>query len=279
MMLALGILSVIIILAIFFLASRHPAPLPDRYAHELAIHRSQLVDIQTQVAHEGLTELEVRALTLEVQRRVLRTKPLAKTVAQSPLSPAAIFTLILLIISSMVLLYGWCGQPQLHDHPAHVPGVSRQAVTAFEANKAELLKHPDDVNAWLGLGDALLLAHESERAAAVLAKATQLLPGNVDLWMARGEVLIVHGGGVVSPAAKFAFEQAGKIDPRHPGPRLFLGLAYMRAGQPREALEQLQPLEKESPKDAPWLSRVRQMIAGCQAMLAASVEKTSQTPN
>lgn len=273
MMLILGLVSMFLMTAILFLASRHPAPLPDRHSHELAIHRDQLVDIQTLAEQGGLPEQEAHALKVEVQRRVLRAKRTSNAARSSNFPASATFALIILVIGATVLMYGWRGQPQLHDHPALVPSVSKEAATAFTANRAELLKHPDNINAWLGLGDALLLAHESERAAAVLAKATELLPNNIDLWMARGEVLIVHGGGVVSPAAKFAFDQAAKIDPHHPGPRLFLGLAYMRAGQPQEALGLLQSLERNSPSDAPWLPRVRQMIAGCQAMLSAKAEK------
>src|SRR3546814_10327093 len=37
-------------------------------------------------------------------------------------------------------------------------------------------------------------------------------PDNVDLWVAFGNALVAHGGGVMSPAAALAFDEAAKRD-------------------------------------------------------------------
>jgi cytochrome c-type biogenesis protein CcmH len=82
----------------------------------------------------------------------------------------------------------------------------------------------------------------------------------------------------MNPAARLAFGKAARLDPKHPGPRLFLALAWLQAGKPQEALPVLDALDKDSPANAPWRPRLERMKRGAQAMMAAGVgqEEKSQ---
>ncbi len=50
---------------------------------------------------------------------------------------------------------------------------------------------------------------------------------SVQLWTALGDALARHDRQL-SPAARLAFDRAAQLDPRHPGPSFFRGLAQLR---------------------------------------------------
>jgi len=74
--------------------------------------------------------------------------------------------------------------------------------------------------------DALLRVGDPKSAAAAVIAGLKRQPNNIALWTELGTVLAVHDG-TVSPPALYAFEQAMRIAPQHPGPPFFLGLAYI----------------------------------------------------
>lgn len=77
-------------------------------------------------------------------------------------------------------------------------------------------------------------------------------PNNVDLWVALGNALVVHGGGTLSPAAEFAFQRGAQISPEHPAPPFFMGLALANSGRAEDAGQVWRGLLARTPKDAPW---------------------------
>lgn len=84
--------------------------------------------------------------------------------------------------------------------------------------------------AYLTAADAMTRAGDSRAAVRVLLGGINRIPRSVALWTALGTAYAVHDG-TVSPPARFAFEQAMRLAPRHPAPPFFLGLAHVRADQ------------------------------------------------
>lgn len=84
--------------------------------------------------------------------------------------------------------------------------------------------------AYLVLSDGLFRAGRSESATQVLLSGINQYPDSVSLWTALGSALARHDGGQVSPASKLAFARARQLNPLHPAPPFFAGLAYIRAG-------------------------------------------------
>jgi cytochrome c-type biogenesis protein CcmH len=64
-------------------------------------------------------------------------------------------------------------------------------------------------------------------------------------------------GGVVSPEARAAFEQAIALDPGDARARFYAGLAMLQRGERRPALDAWAALIADTPGDAPWLPDLR----------------------
>ncbi len=168
--------------------------------------------------------------------------------------------------------YLLAGRPGMPSVPAPPPAIDANAAPQMEAARERLLARSGDVGAWLVFSDALIRQGRSEDAIEGLRLATRAMPDSADLWVGLGNALVRHAGGLITPAARLAFGRASEIDPDHPGPPYFLGLAWLQAGEPDEALEVFEDLEKRSPPDAPWRPELERLIRGSKAMIAAGVD-------
>lgn len=120
---------------------------------------------------------------------------------------------------------------------------------------------------WLGMSDGLARAGKTEMAARTLEKGLQRYPDNVDLWVGLGNALVAHGGGAMSPAAALAFDEAARRDPTHPAPPFFAGLALAQGGDLTGAQAVWSDLLKRSPDDAPWRADLEQRLAQLRSAL------------
>lgn len=161
------------------------------------------------------------------------------------------------------------GRPDLPAVPAPRPEADRATTSAFETARQNLLTNAGDVGAWLTFADALTREGRTEDAISGLQVALTAMPDDADLWVGLGQALMMHAGGMVTPAARLAFDNASKLAPENPAPRFFLGLAWLQAGDAKAALAEWQTLRAASPKDAPWLPDLDARIAAVQAMIAA----------
>ncbi|MFY8193795.1 MAG: tetratricopeptide repeat protein, partial [Novosphingobium sp.] len=105
-------------------------------------------------------------------------------------------------------------------------------------------------------------------AAEVLRKGTQQFPKDADLWVSLGNALVGHSDGMITPAAQFAFQKAANIDPAHPGPPFFMGLALAQTGRLADARAMWAELLKRSPADAPYRADLAERIQRIDSMLA-----------
>ena len=164
--------------------------------------------------------------------------------------------------------YAIAGQPGYAAHPAAPPAPDGAATAEYEASRLALLDNYGDAAAWLSLSDAMMRQGHSAEAVRGLQVALKAMPDNADLWIGLGQALTVHGEGYVNPAARLAFDRASQLDPKNPAPRFFLGLAFLQAGKPREALAEWRALRQASPEDAPWLPELDRKIGAAETMIA-----------
>lgn len=168
-------------------------------------------------------------------------------------------------------LYAVVGHPSAPGaRPAPRPAAPN-AAAAFNEARAELLKNPADVPAWLRMSMSLSGSGETQKAAEALSVALSAMPDNADLWVGYGETLTSHADGVVTPAARLAFDRANQLAPHHPAPKFYLALSWLQSGNPKEALAALEDLARDSRPDAPWMPRVQRMMRGARTMIAAGV--------
>jgi cytochrome c-type biogenesis protein CcmH/NrfG len=81
------------------------------------------------------------------------------------------------------------------------------------------------------------------------------------LWLGLGNALQAHADGVLTPAARYAFERAAAVAPDHPAPHYFLGLAYVQMGDLDGADAVWRGLLAKTPATAPWRPRVEARLA------------------
>jgi len=125
--------------------------------------------------------------------------------------------------------YAWQGSPTR-------AGVAPQPSAARQADDPELVTLREAMfgrftadAAYLTAADALARAGDRRSAVRALLGGISRYRSSAMLWTALGTTLAAHDGDVLSPPALFAFQQAMRLAPDHPGPRFFLGLAYIRA--------------------------------------------------
>jgi cytochrome c-type biogenesis protein CcmH len=114
---------------------------------------------------------------------------------------------------------------------------------------------------WLIFSDSLNRAGKHGAAANYLRNGVREHPDDPDLWVGLGNALVVHAGGVITPAAQFAFQKAADLSPEHPGPPFFLGLAYAQSGKIDQARAIWTELLARSSEDAPWRADLESRLA------------------
>ncbi|NKJ43616.1 tetratricopeptide repeat protein [Novosphingobium sp. SG720] len=187
-------------------------------------------------------------------------------------------------VTGAALLFGLAGYA-LQGHPG-LPGAPTPAVENAAVADATLLKERQQMGnsfakgrSWLILADGLTRQGQYRAAADVLGKAARENPDDADVEVALGNALVGHSEGLITPAAQYAFRRAAAIDPNHPGPPFFMGLALAQSGRLVDARAMWVDLLARSPADAPYrpdlaarLERLDQMIAASGGAPAASGE-------
>lgn len=190
-------------------------------------------------------------------------------------------------VTGAALLFGLAGYA-LQGHPG-LPGAPTPAVENAAVADATLLKERQQMGnsfakgrSWLILADGLTRQGQYRAAADVLGKAARENPDDADVEVALGNALVGHSEGLITPAAQYAFRRAAAIDPNHPGPPFFMGLALAQSGRLVDARAMWADLLARSPADAPYrpdlaarLERLDQMIAASGGAPAASGEPAS----
>jgi cytochrome c-type biogenesis protein CcmH len=157
--------------------------------------------------------------------------------------------------------YALQGRP---DQPGS-PVASRAATVALDEadleTRARMGKRFGSGPSWLVAADGAMRAGLPQAAVTYIKSGLKENPRDPDLWVGLGNALIVHGGGMVSPAATFAFQRAAEIAPAHPGPPFFMGLAFAQSGRFGQARAIWTELLARSPADAPWRADLEQRLA------------------
>ena len=121
---------------------------------------------------------------------------------------------------------------------------------------------------WLVMAEALERRGRTGDSAALLQNAVRTRPGDAQLWIGLGNALVAHSNGL-TPPAELAFRRAAALNPAHPAPAFFYGLARARSGDREGALAIWRDLLQSAPGDAEWRPLVE---AGIAALDPASAQ-------
>ncbi len=166
--------------------------------------------------------------------------------------------------------YAWQGSPGLAGRPTPPPADVRQPDSVFASERPKMMERFGTDAAVLDAADAFHRQGWNRYAIAIIQGGLSRHPDSADLWVGLGNALVIHGGGMMSPAAELAFQRAAKINPDHPGPPFFMGLAYAQAGQLERAEAIWRGLLAKAPADAPWRRDLEERVAMIAAQRSAA---------
>ena len=152
--------------------------------------------------------------------------------------------------------YAWQGEPTLPAHDAQTETVKLAPDPGYKQLRDIMFGRFGAEAVYFGMSDIALSSGDTGGASRVLMGAVNFYPRNSALWTELGNAIALHDEGNVSPASLLAFRQAMAVSPSHPGPPLFLGLAYMRVGQVQDAEFWLQRALKLTPPNASYRSMI-----------------------
>ena len=157
--------------------------------------------------------------------------------------------------------YAWQGQPGLAGKPVPPPVRQKLPDSAFAGTRTEMLGQFDTASRWLTIADSYHRSGDTQNAAAIIRAGLRAHPEDADLWVGLGNALVIHAGGMMTPAAKLAFERAARLAPDHPGPKFFYGLALVQGGKLDEAERIWRSLLASAPADVSWRGMVEERLA------------------
>lgn len=257
----------------------------DAAEFDLEVYRHQLEQLDSDKAAGLIGKAEADAARAEISRRMLdagarlgtapsgkRPMPASRWIAAAT---AAVVPL------GALLLYADWGAPGVPDHPfAERSQKVNQQTADLRARvgklRENLEQNPENLQGWVLLATSLAALRDYDRASKAYEMALGLDTGNAGLIAAYGETLVMAKDGVVTPAARAAFESALEKSAREPRARFYLAIAEEQAGNNRVALGLWLALLKDSPPTAPWTAVVRQRAVN--AAQAAGIEPDSVVP-
>jgi cytochrome c-type biogenesis protein CcmH len=157
--------------------------------------------------------------------------------------------------------YALQGSPSLPGKPVAAPEEPEGFGDVIADQRQGMADRFGPAAQWLGMSDGFARTGKTELAAKTLEKGLARYPDNVDLWVGLGNALTAHGGGMMSPAAALAFDEAARRDPAHPAPPFFAGLALAQGGDLKGAEAVWSELLARSPADAPWRADLEMRLA------------------
>ena len=175
--------------------------------------------------------------------------------------------------------YALQGSPAQPGAPKEPAPQTREGAAALVSARQELARDGGaNPSSWVMISDALARNGQYSDAAGVVLGAIEKDPKNADAWLALGNYLMGHTEGVLSPAALYAYRRAAEVDPQHPGPGFFMGLALAQNGRLAEGRALWADLLVRAPKDAPWRADLAERLERLDAFIAAQDQPAAAGP-
>ncbi|MBO9517162.1 MAG: tetratricopeptide repeat protein [Porphyrobacter sp.] len=118
------------------------------------------------------------------------------------------------------------------------------------------------------IADALARRGQFSNAAVMLRGAVHDNPRDAEAWLALGNALVEHAGGILTEPALVAYRRASELDRGGVGPGYFLGLALIRQGQLMEARGVWQATVENASEDSAGRALLEERLARLDALIA-----------
>ena len=244
---------------------------PLRCGSDVAVYRDQLDELQRDRSTGLIGDAEAEAARVEVSRRLIAAadtaeseRPAEETSTLRHRRVTAIAGLVLLPAGAFAL-YLMLGSPDLPGEP-----LAARVQTAAEARNVQdmvarvedhVARNPKDGKAWEVLAPVYMRLGRYDDAVRAWSNVISLNGSNAEREADFGEAMVAAANGVVTDAAKAAFERALKIDPQDVMARFYTGMAADQDGRRAEADKIWNDLIAGAPPNAPWIEVVRHALA------------------
>jgi len=183
--------------------------------------------------------------------------------------------------AAAISIYLWAGAPFAIGGSARVDAAlpaheETELRAAADALAARTKADPGNLEDWVMLGRTLASLERFAEAHDAYRHALALAPGRPELHAELGEILVLEGQGVVTPAAEAEFGKAGN-DPRA---RYYTAEAALQQGDTEKAVGLLHALLADAPADAPWRKAIVERLGqiASRAAPAAPAGPTAGQP-
>jgi len=231
----------------------------------LGVYKSQLGEVDADLARGIISVSEAEAARLEIKRRILNAgQPGTQTrTARLPLTVMMAGGFVCLALS--MGLYLLLGRPSLPSQPyslrneqaAVANSVTSQLQEMITKLQSHLDANPGDIESLRAMGWAQMRVGAPDKAVAALRQAATLAPKDVQVLATFGELLVDISRGKVSDEAYQIFERVLALDAADPRGRYYRALRQSQTGEEAAAVEGWIALIKDSAKDAEWLPQIR----------------------
>jgi len=161
--------------------------------------------------------------------------------------------------------YAWQGHPDFGAAPREAAAHAAAPDSPFMELRREMFGQFDAADRWLILSENYRRQGRTRDAAGAIRAGLRAHPRNATLWTGYGDALVAHAGGVLTPAADLAFRRAIALAPKHPGPRLFRGIAFAQSRRFGEAEQAWRQALALAPPRASWRPELARQLATIDA--------------
>jgi tetratricopeptide (TPR) repeat protein len=171
--------------------------------------------------------------------------------------------------------YALQGRATLPGHPVASNAEPIEVDPAMVELRDSMLGRFTADGAYLIAADGMTRSGDTKSAVQWAIAGTNKYPRSIALWTGLGSALQMHDG-TVSPATLLAFKHAAQLNPRHPAPPYYLGLAYIRSGDYAAARPYWARALALSPPDRSYRKEIAFQLGRLDLFLAAA--ERAQTP-
>lgn len=242
-------------------------------AVNLDILRSQLAELEADLARGLLAQERYEQARAEVERRALEEAQ-AQAAAASPPRPAGAWTAAVLaagIPVGAVVFYLVVGTPMaLLPQGDSGHEMTRERVEQMVAGlAARLEKSPDDPDGWRVLGRSYSVMGRHPEAARAYERATALVPGDADLLADYADALAMAQGRTMTGKPLELVNRALEIDPNQWKALALAGTAAFESKDYKRAIAYWERLRKALPPGSGMEESVEASIAEARAASGA----------
>lgn len=169
--------------------------------------------------------------------------------------------------------YAWQASPDIPAAPTAPDAAPDLDEFDIVAQRREFIAESEQSGADLMFtADAMARRGQYDDAATFLNGITRANPQDFEAWVALGNVLVDHADGVMTAPAAYAYRRAAALDPVHPAPGYFAGVALIRQGRFSEARGIWAEALENAPEDAAGRAGLTERLARLDGMLGAMAE-------